>query len=183
MRGGNRAKVNKLLKREGLPKLKVRGNLPSSKRVAMVFNPQGEGAPNVRGNQPKDYYPGRKFVDYVANDLYSQGFRAHWKAQNSLYNSFPQHPFMVAEWAPWDIDDPAFAKRMFSWAATHKRTVALMYFHGTGTNRFILANKLRTRAVYRRLAKQSRYRCAACGTFTSGRGNDPPLPDTDMSDL
>jgi hypothetical protein len=177
MRGGTHTSINKKLKREGLAKLKVSGDLPSSGRVAMVFNPQGEGAPNVTGNQPKDYYPGRKFVDYVANDLYSQGFRANWRAQDNLYKTFKQHPFMVAEWAPWGIDDPAYANRMFDWVAKHKRTVALMYFNGTGTNRFVLATKLRTRAAYRNKAKAARYKCDECGTFTSGRGDDPPLPD------
>ena len=36
----------------------------------MLWNPQGQGSPNVPGNQPRDFWPGGEYVDYVGNDLY-----------------------------------------------------------------------------------------------------------------
>lgn len=167
-RGGDVATINTTLLRNGMPTLKTSATtLPSSGRIATVFNPQAEGSPNVRGNQPQDYYPGRAVVDYVANDLYVQSGRAHWTAHEALYRRYaPVHPFMVAEYAPWGYDDPAFVRRMFSWVATHPRTVALMYFNGTSGKTFRLSVKPRTRAAYRGLVGQARYRCLGLTAFS-----------------
>ena len=33
--------------------------------------PQSSGSPNVSGNQPSDYWPGRHFVDWVGVDIFS----------------------------------------------------------------------------------------------------------------
>lgn len=177
-RGGNVSRINRDLRRNRMPPLATRlAKLPASGRVAMVWNPQGEGSPNVRGNQPRDYYPGRRYVDYVANDLYSIGFKAHWRAQNALYDSFPQHPFMVAEWAPWGTDDPAYADAMFRWVASHKRTVALMYFHGSSSNLFKLDRKRRTLARYRKHVRANRYSCSSCTTFGIAGRDTPPGRD------
>ena len=41
-------------------------------RVAMMWVPQSFGSPNVRGNQPADYWPGGKYVDWVGIDIYSK---------------------------------------------------------------------------------------------------------------
>lgn len=167
-RGGDVAKINATLQRNGMPALKTtHASLPASGRIATVFNPQAEGSPNVRGNQPQDYYPGRAFVDYVANDLYAQSGRAHWTANEALYRRYaPAHPFMMAEYAPWGYDDPAFMRRMFQWVATHPRTVALMYFNGTSGSTFRLANKARSLTAYRTMARQARYRCAGLTAFS-----------------
>lgn len=166
MRGGSVAAINKRLGAVGMPALRTsKTTLPRSGKVAIVWNPQGEGSPNVRGNQPRDYYPGRAFVDYVANDLYAQNYRAHWRAQNSLYASFPHHPFMMGEWAPWGTDDPAFVRQMFDWVRTHPRTKALIYFHGSTSTAFPLAYKPKSLAAYRTHARQARYNCPTCGAF------------------
>jgi hypothetical protein len=160
MRGGNVATINSKLRRAGLPKLRTTAlTLPRSGKVSIVWNPQGEGSPNVRGNQPRDYYPGPSYVDFVANDLYAQRYRAHWVAHNRLYNDFKRHPFMVAEWAPWGTDDPAFVDRMFAWARTHKRTKALLYFNGTSSRLFTLNAKPRSKARYRKHVRARRFTC------------------------
>ncbi len=173
MRGGSVATINSRLRRLGMPPLNTsETSLPRSGYVALVWNPQGEGAPNVHGNRPRAYFPGRKYVDYVANDLYAIRGRAHWKAQNALYASFPRIPFMVAEWAPWGRDDPAYIRQMFRWVRTHRRTVALMYYSGNSSTIFRLSNKPRSRKTYRRMARAARFRCSQCGTFAPGV--DPP---------
>lgn len=167
MRGGSVATIDARLRDLGMPVLNTgRAQLPRSNRVAMVWNPQGEGAPNVAGNQPIDYFPGYSWVDYVANDLYSINFRANWRAQNSLYNRFTQRPFMVAEWAPWGTDDPAFVNAMFDWVATHRRTVALVYFNGSSSTTFALSRKTRSLRRYKAYATGARYQCAQCGSTT-----------------
>lgn len=166
-RGGSVAKINTALRSNGMPPLRTSATiLPSSGRIAMVWNPQGRGKPDIVGNQPKDYYPGRAWVDYVANDMYVQHGSAAWDANEAFYARFARvHPLLMAEYAPWGYDDPAFVRRMFAWAATHPRVVGLVYFNGTGGTTFRLATKRRTLATYRTLAGQARYRCAAFSAF------------------
>jgi len=167
MRGGLVENIDAALAVRGMPALRTRvERIPSSGRIAMVFNPQGRGAPNVSGNQPQDYYPGRRAVDYVANDIYAQSGRAAWADNDRLYSRYQAaHPYIVAEYAAWGYDDPAFLTRMFSWVASHPRTVGLMYFQGRTTSPFRLENKRRSLAVYRDKARQPRYRCPGLGPF------------------
>ena len=87
MRGGSVAALDRALKRAGLPPLKkdalvdagdssgtettgTEAGIPASGHVKLLWNPQGEGSPNVKGNAPRDYWPGAAFVDYVGDDLY-----------------------------------------------------------------------------------------------------------------
>ena len=73
---------------------------------------------------------------------------------------------MMAEFAPWGYDDPAFVRSMFRWASTHPRTVALVYFNGTSGKTFRLATKPRTLAAYRSLVRQRQFRCVALDAFS-----------------
>ncbi|MCW2926881.1 MAG: hypothetical protein JWM86_849 [Thermoleophilia bacterium] len=161
VRGGDVAAINRRLRGQGLPPLRTTdAALPSSGLVSLVWNPQAEGSPNVPGNQPDDYYPGARWVDYVANDIYAQRGRAAWAQHEAFYARYAdRHPFMVAEYAPWGYDDPAFVQRMFEWTASHPRTVALIYFNGTAGTSFRLNTKPVTLAVYRAAAQEARYRC------------------------
>ncbi len=167
-KGGGVVGINRRLALRGMPPVATDETyLPRSGRVATVFNPQARGKPDVRGNQAWDYYPGRPFVDYVANDLYAQRGRAAWAAHEALYRRYaPAHPFMVAEYAPWGYDDPRFMTQMFRWVASHPRTVALVYFNGTSGTTFRLSTKLRSLARYRLHARELRYRCPAFDAFT-----------------
>ena len=162
-RGGDVATINARLHANGMPALRTTAaELPASGKVALVWNPQARGAPDVPGNMPAAYYPGRAYVDYVANDLYEQGGRAAWPAHDALYAKYAKvHPFMVAEYAPWGYDGAAYVKRMFGWVAAHPRTVALIYYNGSGGNVFRLGAKPRSLGAYRSAAKAARYRCPA----------------------
>jgi hypothetical protein len=163
VRGGPVATINAKLRFHGMPNLRTTAaDLPASGKIALVWNPQARGAPDVAGNMPAAYYPGRAYVDYVANDLYDQGGRAAWVAHDALYARYAKvHPFMVAEYAPWGYDGATFVKRMFGWVATHPRTVALIYYNGSGGNIFQLGNKPRSLSTYRAAAKAARYQCPA----------------------
>ena len=45
--------------------------LPKPK-VALMWVPQTTGSPNVRGNQPSNYWPGNRYVDWVGADAYAK---------------------------------------------------------------------------------------------------------------
>jgi hypothetical protein len=68
---------------------------------------------------------------------------------------------MMAEYAPWGYDDPAFMRKMFAWVAGHRRVVGMLYFNGTSGSTFRLADKRRSLAAYRVMARQARFRCPA----------------------
>jgi hypothetical protein len=159
LHGGNVGGINRALDARGLPPLRTDLSvLPASGLVATVWNPQGQGSPNVAGNQPADFYPGDEHVDWVANNLFSIRFRAFWSGMEPLYQFRPNKPFMIGEWAPWGIDDPAYVQQMFDWVDSHPRTEALVYYEGSSTwETFDLARKPGSLGIYRTRIAADRY--------------------------
>ena len=103
-RGGKAGKLNAKLRKLGQPG--VAGDLPTT-NARLVWNPQGFGNPDTQANSANAYYPGDAYVDVVANDLYDQGYKAAWDANEALFASHRNKPFGIAEWGLWAIDDPA----------------------------------------------------------------------------
>ena len=147
-RGGSAAMLDAKLRKLGLPG--VGADLPPAK-ARLVWNPQGYGAPDLPANAPQAYYPGDAYVDVVANDLYDQGFKAAWEANDKLYAAHPRKPYAIAEWGLWGIDDPAYVERMAAFVKTHPRMELLSYFNSKPGSLWDLASKPRSRAAYRRL--------------------------------
>jgi len=162
MRGGSAVELNQRLESAGLPSIKASllaggadPGITASGQVKLLWNPQGEGSPNVGGNHPRAYWPGPGYVDYVGDDLYEIGGRASWSLMDTLYKTY-RKPFVIAEWAPWGYDSPGFVNKMFSWARSHSRTIGLIYFNkgwSRGSNTFSLKAKPRSLAAYRRAAR------------------------------
>ena len=114
------------------------------------MEPAGLRQPEPPGNRAQAYYPGNRYVDVVANDLYEIGGKAGWAANERLYRAHPGKPYAFAEWGLWGIDDPAFVRRMGGWARTHRRLELLAWFESRPGSIFDLATKPRSRAAYRR---------------------------------
>jgi hypothetical protein len=147
-RGGPARELDPKLRKLGGPALG--GDLPRT-QARMVWNPQGYGAPDIPANAAKAYYPGDRYVDVVANDLYDQGFKAAWEANDALYAAHRNKPFGIAEWGLWGIDDPPFVERMAAFVKSHPRTEFLLYFSSRPGSIWDLAGKPRSRAAYRRV--------------------------------
>lgn len=163
MNGGDVGQINRLLAMYGMPRLVTQSlRLPRSEKVAIVWNPQGAGSPDKIGNRPQDFYPGDPYVDWIANDLYAQNGKAHWRGANALYSRYTNKPHMMAEWSVWGYDDPTFVKAMFNWVATHSRVRAIVWFHGSASTRFRLGNKPMSLSSYRNGVKATRYACPLC---------------------
>jgi hypothetical protein len=161
MRGGALAAVDARLADAGLPKLKVRADLPASGKISIVWNPQGHGTPFIPVNEPEAYWPGPAFVDIVANDMYSDSGEPSWRGMDKLYAY--GKPYLVAEWGLEAEDDLAFAQRMFAWVAAHPRTIGLVYFNkgwSGGSGIFELRSKPRSLALYRQSIRNQRYLAA-----------------------
>ena len=148
--GGPAVTVNAQLRRLGLPA--VRNDLAANPypTLRVIWNPQGEGSPNVPGNQPRAYYPGDRYVDVIGNDLYDIGGRPQWKANAKLYRAHPSKPYAFPEWGLWGIDDPSFIRAMASFVRSHRRVELLAWFNGQAAGgTFDIATKPRSRAAYR----------------------------------
>lgn len=173
VRGGPVKKINDRLRALKLPRLlraksnrdkvyernNVGKSLPKPK-VAMMWVPQTSGSPNVRGNQPSDYWPGNKYVDWVGADVYAKFSNSTlWNNLNAFYDKYDSKPFMIGEYAPWDSDPGgAFVKRLFDWAQSHRRTRMLVYFRSVNpTNVFNLQFYPEAMAALRDILDRSRY--------------------------
>ncbi len=133
MRGGSLAHIDAVLHRLGLPPLHARHDLPQA-RVAMLWVPQvAPGDPDVAGNQPGNYWPGRAWVDWVGTDFYS--FAPNFAGLNAFYNAYPGFPFVFGEYAVGETsDDPGFIDALFGWGAAHPRVRMMIYNMGVRTD-------------------------------------------------
>ena len=147
IRGGSRREMNERLVRMGLPRiyrassqndpvygggpdgvpLPVPEELPQP-RVAMMWVPQSFGSPNIPGNQPADYWPGRRYVDWIGFDLYAK-FSASFDNDRAFIEKYKGFPVVVGEYGPWDNDHSgAFTDSLLDWAENHNRVKALIYY-------------------------------------------------------
>jgi hypothetical protein len=117
--------------------------------LRLVWNPQGFGSPDIRGNSANAYYPGDAYVDVVADDIYVSTRGATWWAADALYASHPTKAFGFGEWGLWGIDDPSFIEEMGTFARTHDRVVLLAFFNGRQRSIWSLRTKPKSRAAYR----------------------------------
>jgi hypothetical protein len=128
-RGGSLAAIDAELHRLGMPPLRTSHDLPVAK-VAMLWVPQvAPGDPDVPGNQPSDYWPGRAWVDWVGTDFYS--FAPNFSGLNAFYDAYPGLPFVFGEYAVGETpDDPGFIGQLFGWVAAHPRVRMMIYNQG-----------------------------------------------------
>jgi hypothetical protein len=161
LRGGSAAAVNRRLAAATLPPLRGAAEIPATGNVGIVWNPQGHGTPFIAANEPSAYWPGPGYVDIVANDMYSDSGEPSWQGMDKLYAY--GKPYLVAEWALEAEDDVEFARRMFTWVATHPRTIGLVYFNkgwSGGSGIYELRSKARGLALYRAQVRHPRYLAA-----------------------
>jgi hypothetical protein len=148
--GGSRAEINSRLDAIGLPHLRTDRDLPVNANVRVVWNPQGYGSPDIPQNSANSYYPGNRYVDVVANDLYDINYNAEWEANTRLLKSHPDKPYGIGEWGLWGIDDPAFVRHMANFIERHNRVEFANYYESVRGSIFDLADKPNSRRAYRR---------------------------------
>jgi hypothetical protein len=149
VRGGSRRRINERLVRMGLPRILRAGSqndpvyvggpegipLPVPERlpeprVAMMWVPQSFGSPNIAGNQPPDYWPGGRFVDWVGIDIYSK-FAGAFDEGKAFFRRYDRWPFVIGEYGPWDNDHSgSFTNALLRWAERHKRVKMVIYYRG-----------------------------------------------------
>jgi hypothetical protein len=180
VRGGRRNKINNKLKRLGMPRIyrANRNDSPIYRRldvpkvlhppkVAFMWTPLTRGSPNVPGNGPNDYFPGRKYVDWVGTDVYSKFSNPTlWHNLNRFFEHKRGYPFILGEYGAWDNDfDGEFMRRIHKWARKRTRVRALVYFRSVDPdNIFNLQHYPGARHSLRNILNLSRYSSYAPGT-------------------
>lgn len=119
----------------------VKSYIPPAHNVAFVWTPNSLSIPDVRGNQPSDYYPGDEFVDWVGQDVYHAPWATStdklFLSMDSFYNEFAVKrgkPYMIGELgleahpSGRNSDNPAFIRRVIRWYEDHPRAKALIYW-------------------------------------------------------
>ena len=194
MRGGPRARLNERLVRMGLPRLlrakaqndpiyeggpdgiplPVPARLPTP-RVAMMWVPQSFGSPNIAGNQPADYWPGGKYVDWVGFDIYAK-YRGAFDEDVAFFEKYRHKPFVIGEYGPWDNDQTgAFTGSLFRWAEAHNRVKMAIYYRGVDpANAFNLQFYPGAEKALRNHLAESRWDEFAPGVR---KLEDPPPPE------
>lgn len=180
VRGGRRGAINNKLMRLGMPRIhraKSNGDpiyrerdvprVLDPPKVAFMWMPLTRGSPNVPGNAPFDYWPGRRYVDWVGTDAYAKfSNRTLWTNLRRFFRRTRGFPFAIGEYGPWDNDFRGkFTERMHRWAARHDRVRALLYFRSVDTtNEFNLQHYPRARRKLEDILERRRYQEWAPGT-------------------
>ncbi len=157
MRGGSLPHIDGVLRHLGLPRLHASSDLPVAK-VAMLWVPQvAPGDPAVAGNEPGEYWPGRRWVDWVGTDFYS--FAPNFRGLDTFYNAYPGLPFVFGEYAVGETaDDPGFVDQLYGWVASHRRVRMLIYNEGVNpTGPFRLSRYPRTASALRHLLGSAKF--------------------------
>jgi hypothetical protein len=151
MHGGSLSKINAALANSGMPRLNRTTNLPLNSNVRVVWNPQGFGSPDLKGNSANSYYPGNGYVDVVANDLYDYGRGVEWEANLDLYRSHPTKPYAIGEWGLGPgIDHPTFVQKMADFVRNHGRVETIVYYRSMNGSTFDLSSKPQSKAAYKK---------------------------------
>jgi hypothetical protein len=127
LRGGRLSVIDAQLRRLGMPPLRTSRDL-ARPEISILWVPQVAGAPDVPGNQPRAYWPGRRWVDWVGTDFY--GKFPNFSGLTAFYNAFGPQPFVFGEYALWGADDPGFVDNLFNWIGAHPRVRMLIYNQG-----------------------------------------------------
>jgi hypothetical protein len=164
VRGGSTAKINQRLNRLGMKPIQAKGpyrdtgvpaQLPRP-RVALMWVPQTEGSPDLSSNGPDDYWPGRRYTDWVGLDMYS--IYPNFDGFNRFYRAYRRKPFVVGEYGLWGEDNPAFVKRMFGWSRRHSRSRLLVYYTTVAdVNPFQIWHHPQSEQTMRRILNRKRY--------------------------
>jgi hypothetical protein len=163
LRGGPVSRIDRKLRALGLPRITaplVRTAVLPRPKLAFLWVPQTEGSPDIPQLEPRHFWPGSAYVDWVGTDFFSKF--PNWAWLDQFYKAFGGKPFVFSEWAVWGSDNPGFVRAMFDFVRSHSRVRMFNYYQGwTSRNPvlgdFDLANYPKSRALLRQQLASSRF--------------------------
>lgn len=109
--------------------------------VRWVWGPNRNSNPDTRWNDVRHYYPGDRYVDWIAVSGYSYGTKSPDQLFDQVYGLGTDKPFMLAETGV--RADATFAAhwvgQLRQWVLRHPRTRAVIWFD-TDTSQSTAAN-------------------------------------------
>lgn len=152
LHGGSATAINAKLKALGEPPIAHDLATNPFPRLRVVWSPLAGGDPHISANDPQNYYPGAKYTDLDAGDIFDEKLvdTAPWNALEDIYKASVAHgrPFAIPEWGLFGIDDDAFVQHMCDFLKSHAVEEAGFYESKVGTI-FDLQTKLKSKTVYR----------------------------------
>lgn len=146
-------KIQKLRKKKDLPR-----RLPTAP-VAIVWSPLPDGSPNVNANEPRYFWPGKDWVDWVGTDFYSR--YGNWKHLKKFYSVFAKgknKPFALTEWGLWGEDQPKYVKKVFRFMKQRDYADMLIYYQDFGSsNEFRIQNFPRSKKALKKKISSDRF--------------------------
>ena len=142
--------------------------------VSIIWSQLPGGSPRVKGNFPGNYWPGRRWVDWVGTDFYSAVSRLE-RPQPLLSPAScgSGKPVAITEWAVSGEDEPRFVKQLVAWTVKRPRVRMLVYYNGFGPgNPYDLGLYPRTRNTLRKKIRRANFLPYA----DYNAGLFPPLP-------
>lgn len=163
--GAKRGFINAALRRIGLPKVQKRGKAKRLPRrlprapIAIVWSPLPAGSPTLGVNRPAHYWPGKKWVDWVATDFYNR--YNNWRHLGLFYRNWAlrmNKPMALSEFGLWGRDGPGFIRRIFHFARKRSHVRMLVYYQDFGSsNEFRIQNFPRGRSILANFLKARKY--------------------------
>ena len=178
VRGGQSLEaINATLAEIGLPPVQRSKGPPPPEvpaaPVSIVWSPLPGGSPRVKGNFPGNYWPGRRWVDWVGTDFYSE--YPVWEDLNRFYRGkqWKGMPVAMTEWAVSGEDEPRYVKQVVAWTVRHPRVRMLVYYQGFGPgNQYDLRLYPRTANTLRKKIRRATF----LETADYNASLLPPLP-------
>jgi hypothetical protein len=169
VKGGDTSKINKRLRHLHMPKIKGDyngGKLPAHiprAKVAMMWVPHSSPTPNIAGQSPGRYWPGKRYVDWTGADIFSRD--PNWGVLKGIYRHFARKPFVVGEYGLSAGDNPGFINKLFGWSKRNKRSRMLIYYQGFAKNDpYRIWHYPRAKAALRHILQSKRFVKFPAGT-------------------
>jgi hypothetical protein len=146
LHGGPRVKIDVALQRLGLPFLVVKEDLPASNKAKLrvIWNPVA-GMGGWMG-----FYPGKKYVDLVGNDMYGEGADVSRAANEQLYAfaRAQKKRYSFPEWG-LSVDQPEFVRYLCDFIKAKPAIELAAYFNSLAGSRWDLGPKPNSKQAYR----------------------------------
>jgi hypothetical protein len=161
-RGGSVASIDAKLRRLHLPPVRTGAAELPRPAVALMWVPLSFGNPEIPKNDPRRFWPGARYVDWVGTTWYSP-YKSS-RAMDRFYRNplWRRKPFAFAEWGVWGRDDPAFVRQFFGFVKAHPGVRMAVYYQSALLKpEFRLSAHPSSRAVLRQATRWPRLTGAA----------------------
>jgi hypothetical protein len=158
VRGGDVGRLNARLARLRMPPVRTGAAVLGRPRVAFLWVPLTYGNPEIARNQPRNWWPGARYVDWVGTTWYSPYLAVRAIHRFHRHRLWRRKPFAFGEYGVWGAESPHFIRLFFRFVRSHSRVRLISYYQSALLKpQFRLSTHPRSRAALRRAIRSRRY--------------------------